>query len=300
MDDTMNENQTAPESPVWRNLYPLALGMMALPFWCLLVAVFGFIVWIPITKYHLIVAFALTLGTIAWGCQWNWKKSVVQGIFFTAVTLLCAVHASLFLDQGWDDGPSYHKPPVIEMNKGWNPIWEYNSARDQGHESPRDFSVDRWCYWSKHYSKSDWYINAVFYSFSGNLDLGHMTRLFYMFVAFVVVFAAIKLLFCLSGSLRFFIAFIAASNPWVLILYPHSYVDGALGSCLTILFFALAAYLKEKDKRFLPFVIASIVIVTNLKFTGVVCGETTPAAIGRLHFRGCCASRVRSMRSLNA
>jgi len=271
MKETMNETQTAPEPAVWQHLYPLALGMMALPFWCLLVAVFGFIIWIPMTKYHFLVAFALTLGTIAWGCQWERKKSIVQGIIFTAITLLGGGYTSLFFEKGhWADGLGYHKPPVIEMKNGWNPLWEYNSARDQGYEDPWDLSVDRWWYWSKHYSKSDWYINAVFYAFSGNLDLGHLSRVFYLLATFIVVFVAIASIFRLPNYQSFFLAFVAALNPFSIVHCFSSYLDGALGSCLTLLFFALAAYLKSKDKRFLPFVIASIVIATNLKFTGVV------------------------------
>jgi hypothetical protein len=252
------------ESTVLKNCYPLALGMMFLPFWCLLVAVFGFIVLIPMTKYHFIVAFALTLATIAWGCRWNWKKSVVQGLLFTAGTLVCAGYASLFEADGWWDNIAYHKPPVIAMKNGWNPIWEYNSARQQ------ELEGDCAWYWSEHYSKSDWYTNAVFYAFSGNLALGHLAHMFYVFVTFMVVFAASRSLFHLPDYQSFVLSLIAALNPWVIVVCFDGYVDGALGSCLSILFFAFAAYLKSKDQRFLPFVVTSIVIVTNLKFTGVV------------------------------
>ena len=261
---------TCKEDVAWRNLYPLALGMMALPLWCILVAVFGFIVWIPMTKYHLIIAFTLTLGTMAWGCRWDLKKSIVQGLLFAVVALLCAVYASLFLDRSRYDGPAYHKPPVIEMKNGWNPIWEYNSARDQGHETYWDWSLDRWWFQTKHFPKADWYINAVFYAFSGNLDLGHLTRVFYVFVTFIVVFAAITSIFHLPNYQSFFLSLIAAWNPYAVYQIFSGYLDGALGSCLTILFFAFAAYLKNKDKRFLPFVVASIVIAVNLKFTGAV------------------------------
>jgi len=268
---TANDTQSAPESALWCNLYPLALGMMALPFWCLLVAVFGFIAWIPMTKYHLLVAFALTLGTIAWGCRWERKKSLFQGGIFTAVTLLCAVYTSLFFDEGYSDSLVYHKPAVIEMRHGWNPIWEYNSERDQGHErNPWGVGQDRWWYWSKYFPKSDWYIYAVFYAFSGNLDLGGLSRLFYIAVTFATVFAAMTVFFRLPGYQSFFLSLIAILNPWIIGLCFQGVLDSALGSCLTILVFTLAAYLKSKDERFLPFVIASIVIATNLKFTGVV------------------------------
>ena len=268
---------TCGEDILWRNLYPLALGMMALPFWCLLVAVFGFVVWIPMTKYHLLVAFALTLGTIAWGCQWDRKKSIKQGLIFTAMTLLCAGYASLFFDGGYPDSLIYHKPAVIEMKNGWNPIWEYNSERDQESHSLEApfafedlFALDRYWYWSKHFPKSDWYIYSVFYAFSGNLDLGGLSRLFYIAVTFVTVFAAIMVLFHLPGYQCFFLSLVAMLNPWATGHCFQGYLDGALGTCLTILFFTFAAYLKSKDKRFLPFVVASIVIATNLKFTGVV------------------------------
>ena len=223
------------------------------------------------TKYHLLVAFMLTLGTIAWGCQWDRKKSVVQGAIFTAVMLLCAGYTSLFIEKGyWFDGLTYHKPAVIEIKNGWNPIWEYNSIRDQGYEDYWDWSLDRWWLQTKHFPKADWYINAVFYAFSGNLDLGHLSRVFYLLVTFIVIFAAIASMFRLSGYQCFFLAYAAALNPFSIIFCFSGVLDGALGACLAILFFTLSAYLKSKDKRFLPFVIASIVIAANLKFTGVV------------------------------
>ena len=221
------------------------------------------------TKYHLLVAFALTLGTIAWGCRWERQKSIFQGVVFIAVMLLCAGYTSLFFETGqWVDGLAYHKPAVIEMKSGWNPVWEYNSERDQVHEGT-DASY-RWWLWLKHFSKSDWYINAVFYAFSGNLDLGNISRMLYLFVTFIVVFAAIASTFRLPVYWCFFFSFVATLNPFAMFQCFISFLDGALGSCLTLLFFALAAYLKSRDKRFLPFVVASIVIATNLKFTGVV------------------------------
>ncbi|MDR3111427.1 MAG: hypothetical protein LBU65_17285, partial [Planctomycetaceae bacterium] len=254
------------ENLISNNWYPQTLGLFSFPFWCLLTAVFGFIVGIPVTKYHAIVAFALSLATMAWAVQWNRKKVLGHSCLFSFIIVCSGTAASFFMEQVWD-GLTYHKPATIEMKNGWNPVWCFNPSRLHSGKPVNDPWNDQWI---RHYSKADWIINAVFYAFSGNLDLGHLTRVLYLLVAMVITFISLKTLFNLSNLNCFLFSLITTLEPNVLSQMFCGYLDGALGNCLSILFFSWAAYLKNSDKRFLPFVIVSIVIATNLKFTGVV------------------------------
>jgi len=67
--------------------------------------------------------------------------------------------------------------------------------------------------------------------------------MFYILVTFIVVFAAIILIFHLPGYQCFFLALIAALNPWAIQQCFVGLVDGALGSCLTMTFLILVIFL---------------------------------------------------------
>jgi hypothetical protein len=253
------------ENLIADNWYPLTLGLFSFPFWCLMVAIFGFIVFIPITKYHAIAAFLLSIASTAWACEWKWKKSLIHGllVFFL---IICVGIAGSFTIASISDDPGYHKPAVIEMKNGWNPIWNYNE-----NNTLKDSKEASGFIWSIYYAKSDWVINAVFYAFSGNLGLGSLTRFLYIIVVIAIVFISIKQLFNLSNIFCTVFSIVAALNPVTMAWNQFmGHLDGALADCLTIVFFSLSAYIKSRDKRLLPFILIGIVIGTNLKFTGVV------------------------------
>jgi hypothetical protein len=261
------------ENLIEDNWYPLALGLFSFPFWCLMIAAFGFIAGIPVTKYHAIVAFVLSLVSIAWACQWKLKKSGVHWSLFLFLLFCSVIYASFFTERA-GDSIAYHKPASIDMKKGWIPLWDFeNTLNAEPHKrdlpDPQNIIGSSY-YWTNYYPKADGTINAVIYAFSGNIDLGGCTHILYLITVIIIVFRTLKFLFNLHDYQCFVLSLIAALNPIMLHLMFTGYIDGVLYDYLTILFFTLATYLKSKDKRFLFFVIVSITVVTNLKFTGVI------------------------------
>ncbi|MDR1924500.1 MAG: hypothetical protein LBQ66_08995 [Planctomycetaceae bacterium] len=275
---TKNENSTVTgifskiEQLITDNWYPLTLGLFSFPFWCLMVATFGFIVGIPITKYHAIASLVIMLITVAWACQWKLTKCCVHWILLSCVLFCSFIFGSFFTDK-YGDSIAYHKPASIDIKTGWIPLWDFDnnfSVEKHKFEVQSPQRVGTSFYWSNYYPKADEIVNAVLYAFSGNIDLGGSTHILYLITIIIIVFNALGTLFKLNYYQRFFLSLVTALNPIMLHVMFTGYVDGVLYDSLTILFFSLAAYLKGKDKRFLPFIIASIVIATNLKFTGII------------------------------
>jgi hypothetical protein len=280
MTETEKEKEITPkgffskiENLIADNWYPLTLGLFSFPFWCLMVAVFGFIVGIPVTKYHAIVAFVMSIVSIAWACEWKWKNICVHWMLFFSLLFCSIIYASFFTER-YGDSIGYHKPASIDMKNGWIPLWDFeNSLNAEKHKcdipNPKNIIGSNY-YWTNYYPKADETINAVIYAFSGNIDLGGCTHILYLILVIIIVFRALKILFNLHNYQCFFLSLTTALNPIMLHVMFTGYIDGVLYDCLTILFFSLATYLKNKDKCLLSFVIISIVIVTNLKFTGII------------------------------
>jgi hypothetical protein len=143
------------ENLIEDNWYPLALGLFSFPFWCLMVAVFGFIVGIPVTKYHAIAAFILSIVSIAWACEWKWKKSLVHSLLFITLLSIATFITSLSFDISYD-GISYHKVATLAMNNGWNPIWQYHAT-----VAMPSLAQTYTTMWATYYPKADWIVNTV-------------------------------------------------------------------------------------------------------------------------------------------
>ncbi|GHT37934.1 hypothetical protein FACS189427_11570 [Planctomycetales bacterium] len=245
---------TKTEAVITNNWYPVTLGLFSFPFWCLLVAVFGFIVFIPVSKYHAIVAFLLALGTIAWACEWNVKRSVILSAVFCGLLFLALLPTAFVFENDCDTWWVNHLA-AIPIAQGWNPLYQFQSPTGT---------------WATHYPKGDRIINAVLYSFTGNLQSGNLSQILFPLLVFPFCCCALPKIFSLAKWKNLLLSLYLAFNPVLLSQFFIGKEDGIFTACLTILFFGLIAYLKSKDNRFFPFIIGSIIVATNVKFTGVV------------------------------
>jgi len=270
------------------NWYPVTLGLFLFPVICLLLGVFGFLVGIPITKWHAVAAFALNLVAIAHACRWEWKKSVTLAVVVTFLLASFGIASSLVFDDGYyGDGQTYHKPAAIAMKNGWNPIRQFDF---KAYAFEQRFGVKKadqpdWLYdhidtgfgvnqcldyWVMQYPKADWIIAAVLYAFSGNMDQAQFLGFVLFFCTIPVAYVALHKIFALSAPMTLFLAVTIACNPIFADQFNLGYVDGKMGLILSMTFLSLAAYYVDPDKRLLPFFGSGIIIATNLKFTGAL------------------------------
>lgn len=165
----------------------------------------------------------------------------------------CAV-AGLWLDVSWD-GVAYHQPAVLQLMEGWNPYRGQSSV----------------IAWTTEYPKASWVTAAQWVSLFGRIETGKGLNFLAIIATLCVAipFCAARLrgrpwLAVLSGTA-------IALNPVSVYQAPTFYVDGLLGSFLTILFLSLVTLLSGQATRATHFrIAATVILLINLKFTGLV------------------------------
>lgn len=183
------------------------------------------------------------------------KIAVAVATFFVVVAGSIGV-ASYFVDASFD-GNWYHKEAVGLMKEGWNPVYEKSGAFTY-------LYVDV-------YPKAAWIFAANVYSLTGNIESGKAYNL--LLVIAVLLFAYGYLALRLNRNKALLLSGALALGTVMISQLQTYYVDGALGSILIILTIALNMLFDKVYKgprRLLYAVIfVSIVLVGNLKFTGV-------------------------------
>ena len=251
--------------------YPVTLGLFLFPVICLLLGTFGFLVGIPITKWHAPIGFILSIVSATYLCK-SWRaRVVVTGLISVILGTLLVVSSLTLAFEIEFDGFGYHKPAMIGLKEGWNPYWDPNPwSQDIKDGKVPLIQVGPWCRWVEYFPKATYIVGAQLYATTGNVDQIHGINVLFVFVLVPICFVAIRTIFCLSIFKSLLFSLILAGNPTILGQISTGYVDGILGACLTILFFSLASYFVDKNSRWLPFIVGSILIATNAKFTGVV------------------------------
>lgn len=173
--------------------------------------------------------------------------------------LAAATHlvAACWLDISWD-GLAYHQPAVIQLLEGWNPF-----------RGPTDLA--NVAAWTTEYPKASWITAAQVVSLVGQIECGKGINFLTLVATLCVAipFCAARLpsrpkLAVLGGAA-------IALNPVSVYQAPTFYVDGLLGSLLTILFLDLITLLAEQATRATHFrIAAAVLLLINLKFTGLV------------------------------
>lgn len=165
--------------------------------------------------------------------------------------------AGCWLDISWD-GLAYHQPAVIQLMEGWNPF-----------RGPTDLASV--AAWTTEYPKASWITAAQVVSLVDRIEFGKGIN-----VLALVATLCIAIPFCaarLPGRPKLAVLGGAAIalNPVSVYQAPTFYVDGLLGSLLTVLFLDLITLLAGQATRATHFRIATaVLLLINLKFTGLV------------------------------
>ncbi len=243
----------------------LTAGLLLMLFPCLLavVSVVGFAMGLPIGAVHVPVAAFLTAllaGEVA-GVR-DSRAQVHRFARAVAGTSLFVV-ACLWVAGRWNDlsydGQAYHQSAVLMLARGWNPVRDpLSPALDSFHLLPA------------HYPKAAWIAAASVYKLTGHLEQGKGINLVLFGGAFLLVWSALLGRWPAHPVRTGLFALLVALNPVTLCQAFTFYVDGQLACCLTAL--VALGYLAfiQADRRIVLGVFAAIVLLVNLKFTGVL------------------------------
>lgn len=265
----------------------------------------GWIIKIPITKYHLPVEFGITIVLFI---LWQFlkikrknkeearennnentkdltisisrisKENIIQSILSIVLATLIFITSAYIEGKIYDttsDGNTYHKLAVGSMKNGWIPL--YGSCKDYTEEDGNILTVNEGninYLWADHYAIGTEIIGANIYAFSGNIETGKAYNIIMMYACFGIALGYLCLEKKLNVIKALVISFVLVANPITLVQWGTYYVDTALLTALFITLIELLSISKDKieNKRSLEkyFILAmSIAICANAKFTGL-------------------------------
>jgi hypothetical protein len=152
------------------------------------------------------------------------------------------------------------------LAQGWNPLTtarlvEWNAGFEQELSSAAVYV--------QHYSKGAWIIAAAAYRATGQLEAAKAFNLLYLLAAYFLAAGLLHRL-GLSRVWTHGLALAAAANPVTLYQLPSFFVDGQVAALCTLLVVLSLDYLRAPRPPALVLLGACVVLLANVKFTGVV------------------------------
>lgn len=231
-----------------------------------LIPILGFLINIPITRWHFpVVILGTTVGylLLVQLTQKNIDKLSTIPVIFGILSILgFALLCNLFNGEMFHDALMYHVAGVIGMLHGWNPlkaIFYDNGAH---------------VVWVNHLPKASWYYSAVLSSFFGAIRYG---KSFHMVGALALTLTMLSV-FCRTGTgknllMRIFVCLVTGLNPIFICEFVCHYNDSILGSVALCLMVTLIAIDLEIFSLKNPFVssmiVISIALCMNYKYSGL-------------------------------
>jgi hypothetical protein len=245
----------------------LMAGMTAT--WAL--SAMGFLVGMPVARWQSICG-ASTALIFLYHLGDDWRDRVLRSVMLVLVVFLAVAIAAVTVDDGYD-GWLYHQAGVIGLAHAWNPVAEplfhvwwsaHGAALGSAPGAPYVDGL-----WTTAYPKAAWILASHAVVWGLPLDSGKYAEILLIFVAGGVALRALRL-GGLSASWSVGLAVVAALSPVSVMQATTYYVDGALGSCLTVLLFSLLAFNITRSRLDLFLAAAAALMACNLKFTGPI------------------------------
>jgi len=240
----------------------------------LLQACIGFFLNIPIKGIYLYSSVFITLiADLSIGAYG--KKIPLALYAFLATTL--AIWVAVFLssktfDESYD-GMAYQQVSIIAMHLGWNPVYSAHLSDWWSATFPNRAWLSRTLaddgLWSDHYPMASWVLGSIVSSATGSLNASKWLGIFLAFMACFAIFRGLRII----GAPALATAVIAISttmSPVVVAQFGTNYVDGSLGSALTIQVGAFLSWASKRKRTDLLVLIFSIILASNFKFTGAL------------------------------
>ncbi len=245
--------------------YAVTLGILCFPFFCFMLGSLGFLVKIPLTKWHGVAALAMTVGVIGYLSP---TKKVFMGRFaaFVGLQLFLLLTSSLHTDVDIDTN-SYHKPAAYLLAGGWNPVWQENL-----HDYLSEHHITWWGHLShaRYFPKSLWIVTAVLYLMTGNISLGDYVNTAFMAALFPVALAALARWLSLRKWENVLAAALITLNPIAIRHCFSGHVDGLLGTSLAIFLLSALMWLKTDQRRWIPLLMIPAIFGCLLKHSAPI------------------------------
>ncbi len=249
---------------------PYILFLLSFPFFCAFYSALGFLIGITISQWHLVLSLA-SAATVAFIGANRGLKATVWSVALGLLTIAgCVFLSALFLDYS-GDAITFHHPAEIALAKGWNPIrtpkpWDWDPAWTPPRAGNRNIIQ------LAYFPKAQWCIGAVIYHVFNKIEVANFSRLLYILASFLVLLKTLPAALRLPRGLSRFVAAVVALNPYALTQWQTGFSDGMLASLFAVVLVSTAAFIRSGNIRFVPYVLLTLPILVNVKFTGLVYG----------------------------
>lgn len=223
----------------------------------------GFWLGFSISFYYLPISLALSILTLAI-VHYDFRIILPSCILSALLVIICTGVAGLYYDLSFD-GQVYHIPAVVALAAGWNPL-QYDTLAKWNPTYAEIAGADIFI---EHYAKGGWYLAAVAYEATGNIEQSKSPNLLLLFIAFITSLSALRRL-GLNLAWVISISSIATLNPVAIYQAFTFYLDGQLASLIAILVFLGISYLREPKPKFMIPLLHALLLLSEIKFTGLV------------------------------
>jgi len=225
-----------------------------------------------INPLNLILGFIFSFILLYFWIKKEFKKKVnIKFIIILSIILILFISSLFISGYFYDisyDGRLYHQFTISHLANGWNPFTNpYNMNGVSNKYGKMKKSI-----WSVVYPRALEICSANIYSVTGKIEQGKAFNLLAVLSAFFISFATLLSIFNFSVPFTLIISTLLAFNPVSTTTLFSYYVDGFLSSILLMFFSVILLFFKSKEKRYLPIILPLIIIIINIKFTGLAYG----------------------------
>ncbi|MCP4217103.1 MAG: hypothetical protein GY765_20820 [bacterium] len=186
-------------------------------------------------------------------------------VIFLCLVIL-ATGLSMWVYDFSQDGQAYHQPGILALADGWNPFHQ-TTLQQFNPEYVR--ALGGKIIFVDHYAKGSWFTAASLLKLTGSIESGKMFNWLYMAAAFFITLHFLTYLRKVHNKSKILLAVLTALNPVVLYQLCSFYNDAQLASLTSILIILVFQYIMFKDRKALIFIMLTVVVLGNIKFTGL-------------------------------
>jgi hypothetical protein len=236
---------------ILRNSYAIIFCAL---FFTLLFSNLGLLIHVTINPYYLPIAAILALIFVYLFEGKKDKQSFIISIAITITISFISYYLGCYYYDFSYDGMSYHQEAIVDLSKGWNPVYENSKSQ--------------YNLWLDHYQKGIEILQANFYSLINRIESGKMLNFLLAISTLLVVIDALSLIFknwMVKISLAIFTTF-----PLVVIGQLFTIYNDGLYYLLTISLLALLFLFYENKNVFFGLLLVAVsVMMCSIKFSTI-------------------------------
>jgi hypothetical protein len=242
-------------------------------FTSLATAALGFWLGASISALPMLVGLLTAILVVLWGARkffysQRWLAAGLQLLLLVGIFLPSWYISRKVYDTS-SDGQAYHAAGILHLVQGWNPV--YNEPVSSETNFQEQYVND--------YPKGAWIQAASLIKITGDFEDGKLFNFFLLAAGCFLSFSALLGIQGLSLEAAIILAFLIGVNPVSFLQLISYYVDGQVFSLVIAMMATMVLWGKRRERFLLVLLAAIIILIVNLKTTGLALTVTIGGAI---------------------